>query len=66
MFIPIVNELFIQAGADDAPGVGPDVGPDQNGPDPELENIEEGGNNIECKILQFFSCNINFITIIAL
>ena len=78
MFVPIVNELFIQAGADDGPGVGPDVGPDvdpdvdpdvgpdQNGTDPELENIEEGGNNIECKILQFFSCNINFITIIAL
>ena len=43
MFVPIVNELFIQAGADDAPGVGPDVGPDQNGPDPELENMKVGG-----------------------
>ena len=73
MFVPIENELFIQAGADDGPGVGPDVGPDVDpdvdpdvGTDHELENIEEGGNNIECKILQFFLCNINFITIIAL
>ena len=62
--------MFIQAVA------GADAGPDEiaveNDPDlgenyPELENMEEGGgiNVTECKILQFFSFNINFITIIA-
>ena len=61
--------MFIQAVA------GADAGPDeiavQNDPDlgenyRELENMEVGGDNVnECKILQFFSFNINFITIIA-
>ena len=62
--------MFIQATA------GVDVDPDElaveNGPagenNPELENKDVGGgeNNVnKCKILQFCSCNINFITIIA-